>query len=251
MNRRAPIDGYSFGNKRQYRREVWATFRRVCCGSLATSHALLMPSAEGEEIEVALNNGFREHNLHVVDDNPAIVAHLKRRYPRLNTYGSRVSRASERIKKLGVKLSAANLDMCSQLSAPIESEIRAFVDNDVLVDGACVAVTILRGREQGESRDLVRLLSGLPSSHPALPERWGNDSARIGLLASYLLQKAASKSETDPFWIPVNLRFSKYRSIAGHQTMLWSAWRMYFRDKRWLCDISDSLSHDFWKTHSV
>lgn len=119
MPRTAPTNGYDFSRKRDYRRKVWATFRdRLKANRLAVadSHALLMPSLEGDEIDVALNAGFREQHLHVVDKEPAIVATLKRRYPRVNTYGVTVSRAMSRIQRDGIKLRCANLDFCGQWS---------------------------------------------------------------------------------------------------------------------------------------
>jgi hypothetical protein len=124
--RSAPTGGYDFPRKRDYRRKVWATFRDTLKSrrlSVAESHALLMPSLEGDEIEVAIDAGFRESNLHVVDLEPAIVATLKRRYPRITTYGVTASRAFARLAKTGVKIRCANLDFCRKLSTPFAGEL--------------------------------------------------------------------------------------------------------------------------------
>jgi hypothetical protein len=185
----APAGGYDFSRKRDYRRQVWATFRdrlKARRVSLASAQALLMPSLEGDEIEVAMNAGFREANLHVVDMEPAVVATLKRRFPKINTYGVTASRAVERIRDAGVRLDCANFDFCSNASISMFSELTSVsihgqymatvrpnpVDEDkralalsVLLDGTSrgaftdetlVAVSMLRGREIGAINSLWR-----------------------------------------------------------------------------------------------
>jgi hypothetical protein len=55
MKRRAPEGGYIGGVKNQYRRNVWASFREAARRqgwSRSFCDVLLMPSAEGKEIEV-------------------------------------------------------------------------------------------------------------------------------------------------------------------------------------------------------
>jgi hypothetical protein len=174
--RSGPRGGYDFSRKRDYRRKVWATFRDTLKRwhvPVVEAQALLMPSLEGDEIDVALNAGFREANLHVVDHEPAIVATLKKRYPTINTYGVTASRAFERLSRSGVKIRCANLDFCSQISKPFGGELAQIallggvpcrigaldtgsfrVDFDseqygsgVLDDQAVIAVSVLRGRE--------------------------------------------------------------------------------------------------------
>lgn len=226
IDRSAPEAGYDFGNKRQYRRTIWATFRKLCVGSLADSHALLMPSSEGDEIDVALNNGFREYNLHVVDWNPAIVAHLKRRHPLINTYGCLVSKAGERIARSGIKLSVANLDLCNQISAARTVEIETFFRNEPMVDGGAAAFTILRGREQGIYRDALKRL--LPGHAPQLYA--DGDLARFLLGACF----HCPSSQSGKYWMPLLLRDGIYRSTAGNQTMMWVIARVFCRDREWL-----------------
>ena len=181
---RGPKDGYDFSRKRNYRRQVWATFRKNLKQkglSIKDSHALLMPSLEGEEIDVALNAGFREQNLHIVDDGPAVVATLKRRYPRINTYGVTASRAVERIARKGIRLRCLNLDFCGNLSGPFASELLAvalcgsypvslkftregFTTNDsgdgnrAFDDVAFVAISTLRGREHPKTSQCLKAI---------------------------------------------------------------------------------------------
>jgi hypothetical protein len=224
--RRAPRDGYDFGNKRQERREIWATFRRECPTPIASAHVLLMPSLEGDEIDVATANGFRQQNMHVVDWNPAIVATLKRRYPKIHTYGVELGRAVERMAAAGISLSCANLDLCGCLSETTGATMLRAFRARAWVDEPLIAVTVLRGRERKS------LLADIDECAPDLEsEEWRaalrsnafdrrltpRDYGRlmfVGLLMGYLNGTSSHLR-----------RARKYRSVAGSQTMLWGLYQ--------------------------
>lgn len=204
MPRIAPKGGYDFSKKRDYRRKVWATFRdriKESGNSVARSHALLMPSLEGDEIEVALNAGFREENLHIVDWEPAIVATLKRRYPKIHTYGVSVTRAFKRLAAEGIRLTCANLDFCGPISRPFAHELlavsmlgsyRGRIDESARVNGELaiqfepfradgvfedefwISVSTLRGRET------VDCLNGREFSANQMAAHFTNVAARLG-----------------------------------------------------------------------
>ena len=150
MNRSAPSAGYDFGNKRQYRRDIWCEAAEFCAHKKNDAHVLLMPSSEGDEIEVAEQYGFKRRNMHVVDKNPAILAHLTRRYPGINTsgYGCDVMEALSKIAERGIKLSVANFDLCSHVvgAEPLLEEVRK-VRRDAFVDHCLIFATVMRGRE--------------------------------------------------------------------------------------------------------
>lgn len=148
VQRRAPTAGYNFPAKVEYRNAVWRTFAKSLKVAPRNAHAMLMPSVEGAEIGVAIRHGFREENLHIVDANAAIVAVLKRRYPKINTYGVTVGRAFERMARAGVSLSCANLDFTTNLGSQLASELRAVGASGVLRQDASLGLTMLRGRER-------------------------------------------------------------------------------------------------------
>jgi hypothetical protein len=219
------------------------------------ANALLMPSSEGEEIEVALDKGFRAENLHVVDRNPAIVANLKRRYPTINTYGVTVERAGERIRDLKVQLSVANLDLCGTFDSSATT-ISAFLKSGCMAPRSRIAVTGLRGREAKNGitgmvlandikrldppkegfygpqlpqnptfKDAGELLSALGGPKdtvtrfiPSLATRWNPTLGDVGRLMSLL-----EATLNDTRFIPDVVRIDKYKSNAGSQTMLWCA----------------------------
>lgn len=231
MIRSAPSDGYDFGSKRHYRRQVWNIFRDACKGRLSTSHALLMPSAEGDEIDVALSKGFREENLHVVDRNPAIVAHLKRRYPKVNTYGVEIGRAAQRISENGVWLSVANLDLCGQVSDKQARTLSSFAVWAPMEHHGLVAVTALRGRE---SRGAFNLLKTQKEKY----RESSLDDVRLSYMGAGLsLHNCGTKA--------VLVCEGKYKSTAGNQTMLWGCFRICCHEP----DRAEAVAMDSMATH--
>ena len=229
--RRGPRTGYDFGNKRQYRRIVWKSFREGILPlyyTLATAQCLLMPSSEGDEIEVALSQGFREYNLHVVDRDPDIVDSLKHRYRRINTYGVEVEEACRRIAAKGLRLSCANLDLTGCMSDSMFECLRACILSRSFHDQAMVAITMLRGREQGLARAMV---NAAPTVTGGVRGFSPQDVVRIttvyGALTREFYPTAEAWRQTDPEHSPARLtRTGYYKSVSGSQTMLYSIWRL-------------------------
>lgn len=228
MSRRAPSGGYGFARKSDYRRKIWATFRDTLKARmpLADAQAMLMPSLEGKEIETALNAGFRERNLHVVDDNPAIVATLKRRFPEINTYGVKAFEAFNRMSERGIRVDCANLDFCGQCSkeyfwqlmlicAPaalgvIAREIKPGVAETELFgkypafnDQCLVALTMLRGREPKDITDAwnktgltpANISKSTPDHVLAAENGWGQ--REIGMYRSWINSQYSGMSVYD------------------------------------------------------
>lgn len=217
VGRSAPAMGYDFGNKRQYRRIIWRMFRESPYWS-PSAHALLMPSSEGDEIEVALRRGFHQSHLHVVDRNPAIVAHLKRRYPLIHTYGVSVERAAERIADAGQTISFANLDLCGPIARPLLQVVEGVALSGVIENGV-IAVTMLRGRERAGARELLR------------------DAARVPNLTMDLAREHAVRYALEcpvdfdgiryPALLTHYIRSERYASTAGNQTLLWVIYEVH------------------------
>lgn len=149
MKRSSPKQGYDFAAKAGYRRWVWNFLGgRSNSGELHTGDVLLMPSTEGCEIsDEAIPRGFKTSQLHVVDQNPAIVATLQRKFPGLNTYGCLVDKACERISERGTKLIGANVDYCGQLSGKLLRSLKKVSDSSAC-EHALLFVNLLRGREE-------------------------------------------------------------------------------------------------------
>lgn len=147
-----PQMGYGSPTKAAMRSWIWSRIGGVRTdGTLHTGDVLLMPSIEGYEIEEALGRGFAPGQLHIVDKSPAVVATLRREYPGINTYGVSVERACQRIAASGVRLLAANIDLCGNVSRP---SLRILADcwkSGALAE-ASVFINVLRGREDAHER---------------------------------------------------------------------------------------------------
>lgn len=264
--RKAPKTGYDFGQKRQYRRDVWATFKRCTHGSISDAKVALMPSLEGDEIEVAKANGFREHNIAVIDRNPAIVATIKRRFPKVATFGVDAARAAERVAEWADgKLAAVNLDLCGGADRPLFETLIAWAQSRALADCGHVAVTVLRGRERkwafAEKRDLV--YQGNPETfHQIQQALTPRDSMRVAFISMslagrnpvLLANRFGRLSEDENMrmmarspYIPRIVRAGTYRSTAGSQTMMWSVYCLH--KNPCLCDACSVQACSFMPTN--
>jgi hypothetical protein len=188
---------------------------------VATKQAAMMPSVEGKEIEVALQNGFRQGNLHVIDKNPAIVATLKRRFPYIQTYGVVASEAVKRMRRRGVKLDCANWDFCMPaLRRESLAEIEACLHPDAYADQNVVGVTVLKGRDDPNTYATMKAayLTCLAHGGPTLGEAI-EDAVRTHALAVMARWTGVG---TDPTALPTEhsvlnamTRLVTYRSSSG------------------------------------
>jgi hypothetical protein len=211
-----------------------------------------MPSREGIEIEVALEKGFREDRLHVVDDNPANVAVLKRKYKQINTYGVSAARACYRIRRSGVRLRAANFDFTGCVGNPLVDELWAIAGTNVFTRDALVAVTLLRGREgahflsQIDEHALGDVRGGARwhlSKWKALGPQWQCRGVGRNLTErdwGRLFYIAVLLGLFGQHFHPI--RVGCYPSSAGSQTMLFSVYRS---DKRRMDRLRFTLDERF------
>jgi hypothetical protein len=239
--RRGPSDGYDFGSKRQYRRNIYAAFRRFFRGHVADRTVLMMPSIEGDEIEVAMRAGFRQQNIIAVDKNKAIVATLKRRYPLIKTYGVEVGEAATRAYQDGVRVDAINFDLCGPIGDTMSRAVGPWMSTQAVINAnAVVAVTCLRGRERGVGRDSLDMLDGpqyrtaFQSAAQYIPEFIRGldprDLFRVWTVGSVL---GLSRHRLQAVSVPQMLRGVSfltggiYRSTAGNQSMLWTVYSIH------------------------
>jgi len=241
---RGPQDGYDFGTKRQYRRTIWAGFRRELGNQTADKRALLIVDADDGEIEVALQNGFREHNLFVVNWSPAIVAWKKRRFPRIHTFGVELRNVAGRLRDAGVTLHAANFDLCSPAyQRTLHQQISPMLSPDLYEAENVIAVTVLRGRDPHLWSEIFKgsayawreskraAYKDNPRFRSDVLDQPDNDLGRFLFLGT-LLERGCSDMNVGPdspplirhskCYAPVGPQVGKYRSTAGTQTMLWS-----------------------------
>jgi hypothetical protein len=162
---RGPSVGYGTDIKEEWRDWVYCRVGGYAPGAdtASTGNVLLMPSLEGHEIEHLLRRGFSQDQLYIVDESPAVVATLKRRFHGVHTFGVQVHRACEIIAKSGVNLLAANIDYCSKVSAPVMRSVAMACESGAL-DGAHLFVNVLRGREDAAERRMIAS-AGVPDEN--------------------------------------------------------------------------------------
>lgn len=143
----APKGGYNFAEKRQYRRYVWNTIAGTPFIDPKRARVMLMPSLEGDEIDVAKAKGFRVSNMHVVDASPAVIATLRRRdYGAFTGYGRLAADACRHAATQGVKLNAANFDFTGCVGG-VSDQIAGITESGVFGGDCVIGVTVQRGRE--------------------------------------------------------------------------------------------------------
>lgn len=242
--RRGPSTGYDFAQKRQYRRDIYASVRAAFHGHLSDRRCAILPSSEGDEIESALRAGFKQRHICIIDENPAIVATLRRRYPSVTAIGVTASRAAKRVLDEFGRVDFVNLDLCGPIGKPLWDTLEAWRQHSVVTEGGLMAVTVLRGRERHEFgapvKVTTRRLTGAASTCN-LADRDMLRLARITAVIGGLPPDAIGKRITALKYLsrevsltPFSVRHGTYRSTAGHQTMLWALWKLH--SKACLCD---------------
>ena len=254
--RSAPADGYDFPSKRDYRRRIWAYFGREI-KNRKEAHVCLLTDTDPGELHIALKHGFREDHIHAVNHEPAVIATVRRKsgLSRMNTYGRDIAEACELMAKNGVRLSAANLDLCGCASGLLSATLKRIFASGVFGDGALVAVTMLRGREQGSSAEFlrnfppivanssephygewVRQAAGEPAilsawSTPISPSQMDIGRMQFGFAAGARGLLAAQAKDPNLVAGALVVRAGSYKSVAGNQTMLWFIIKVRLTDK--------------------
>lgn len=239
MSNGKPESGYRFGNKAQYRRELWK-FADRCFIDIPTRNrkVLILETSEGEEARFLVEQkGYDSRNIHAVNRNPAELAWMTRRLR--DDYGitgihTHAGEAFEILTELIGDLDAVNLD----LTAPVSKRLKEQLESIKVHDRLFLSITVLRGREQNlrgrepvsdeelmEHEWIKDWLRGPTAKR--LHDEWSNCGPPSGMRGHdffrlmvmyypFILQE----SEGLP---SVGQRWSFYRSTAGTQTMLWFA----------------------------
>ena len=173
---------YGVAVKKNWRREYYRGIVKVC--PLPTSRAVIvmLPGKEGYEIREAMMHGFREQNIVIVDRNPAVVAHLRRRFPRLRaTLGKDFEHLPEKLQDTAIDV--LSLDVCSPAGFSLARKLTVLAKAPGLLRNPFIlGVTFLRGREKMEQDPAWKELSYLDEVVGTLEER--REKARLTNLAA-------------------------------------------------------------------
>lgn len=78
-----------------------------------TEKVLILPSTEYLEVPILLSKGIKEENIYAVDRCFSILHSIESdKYPKVNKILGDVASALEKLGRLGIKLDAANIDLC-------------------------------------------------------------------------------------------------------------------------------------------
>jgi hypothetical protein len=221
---RGPAAGYDTPTKSLQTKQIWSTHAAGLHGK-PTRQVLVMPSIEGAEIGHVERNGFRRQNIHCVNETPAIVAHVQRRYPGVVPYGVKLHRAVDRMVRNQVKIDCAHLDFTSQIYRSLFFEISCGSTARLWSNFARVTVTFQRGREQPNDGigDLLRLVNARGCGN--------QDDKRIAI--------AAMAIGGNSNYLPRLIRHGIYKSSAGTLTMIWATFELL--DLVWRCTEGETL----------
>lgn len=161
---KGPASGYDTDSKAQYRKDVWASFPQHAidaCINDADTYALLLPAKQGQEIQTAMDRGVPEHKIICVDENPALIAvsEWRKTHPTCKFYGCYLSDVADKLTRDGRKIGVANFDLCNNFGEELIAESSAFFSMP-RYDGACVAITIAKGRETNGTNILLDIILG-------------------------------------------------------------------------------------------
>lgn len=225
---------YDFGNKRQYRRNIYAFANRYCDKPIKERKVFYIDTKEGEETYFLLARGYRPENLYVANNNPAEVAQLTKNLKkdfgiRVNTYGIEAGMAFCKVSDQKVYIDIYNLDYtCTITNRELEDDLY-MLGAHILSGKHIVCVNSLRGRE-GK-------LEGRKFSEHSNGDREKADDLRAILVKKYLTFHAGVLDDFVNTVIDISgnivigrcashilaQRTGVYRSTAGSQTMMWYA----------------------------
>ena len=161
---RGPDGGYDIPEKENYRNAVWSVLAPATKRFLSDDRAvwLILPSREGLEIEVAVKFGIPPERIVCVDKSAALIATSKWRktWPQCRFYACDVADVGEKLKRDGLVIAGANLDLCGNFSEENISTIEGFVSNAPRFDGGAVCITMMKGREGAALFRLLDKMNG-------------------------------------------------------------------------------------------
>ena len=177
---------YDSEEKEVYRERIWLNFEeQVLTNEFLQDKrqvVLLLPSYNGQEIEVALAHKFPPEKIIAVDENEYLrySAPWIKKYPNIRFYGSMIKYVGNKIKKDNLIVRAANLDLCNNFSDELISQVSHFYfSTGIFTDILTLAITTAVGREKKDSTNLMNCFHAYCKNKKIYEKR---HTALLGLL---------------------------------------------------------------------
>ena len=220
-----PEGGYTSGQKKHYRRDVWSFIDRSWKTAFVHPYVavldrevLILDTSDGYEFEELLRRGYDSRRIHVVNRNPAELAVLQRRYrddPRMRgpfvPHGKDAREAVYDLLERGTtRFHGINFDFCAPVSRGLIGTVS--LAGGLLAPWASMVVTVMRGREK----------SGLTFRGSGIAER-DEDRGRWLKAAMCIDPYTALRR-----WDVVNSRTGQYKGANSRVSMLWAGVQVGF-----------------------
>jgi hypothetical protein len=218
-----PATGYSFGNKKQYRRTIWRgiddAIKRFV--PLKSRRVLYLESSEGLETEFLLERGYNSENLFPCNKSAAQVAWATRRFKNVHGFGCDILVALERLNKTDRAPHIIDLDFCGCISNPIVESLTRL--SQMLERPCYLNFTVLKGREQWlkhiDEENWIRLF--IARTHEISPDKVTSNQIRDTIFQFSVGGMWRQPIETwnpdppQPYFAPLPIRRGEYKSTSG------------------------------------
>ena len=181
--RSAPKVGYDTDAKHEYRKMIWSGIG-AAVPDLRKKNIFLLPALEAREVSFLVANGFDQRKMVLCDRNPATIATVVRSkghhglgYGLCKGYGVDVARVGARLRRDGVSVTAAHLDLTANLCDRTLATFAHFVAGCPWESETNVVVmNYMKGRESRGMSDLLREVAG----------RYPHDTREVGFRSALL-----------------------------------------------------------------
>src|SRR5215831_498371 len=208
---------YDYGQKRNYRRKSigWAIRMAKQFWHLHPKELriIYLESSQGLETEFLLRKGFSPKNLIPVNINPAIVAVINRKFPKVHGAGVDLARSiTERLER-GERIHIYDLDFCSCIGQNVKRAL-----NSITSPEAIILFNLLKGRER--TKQTLEMFSVATAARLDPGDEYARDIREDRVLWIHDAIPVFSSTERDGACIFTSF-FDEYKSTAGYQHFLY------------------------------
>lgn len=171
---------YQTEAKSHYRNQVWGKEAMGLATQLLAApndRILVMPSLGGQEIQAAIDAGVPEGRLIACDHKRGVAkAGWRKQFSKVRVFICDVGEVHEKASQAGLRIVAANLDLCAAIGDEVKSVIRRFWGG-VETENFILGLSLLKGRGSRQANDELDGYYETPDMDVRL--RWALDQGRV------------------------------------------------------------------------